>query len=132
MGRMLSEGEERSRGARTRPRTQSGEKGVADDFRLLFKAIAVEWLTGDQVVGIATKGMAHQRQVESAAFLGLPYVRHLVDEQTLQLDRLTTEISRPAIAFGVEMDVAGRRHDNPARLQRPPFAADQPHTAVID
>jgi acyl carrier protein len=32
----------------------------------------------------------------------------------------------------MEVDMAARRHDDPAWLERPPFAAHQPHGAVID
>ena len=32
----------------------------------------------------------------------------------------------------MEVDVAGRRHDDPARLERPPFAADEPYPVVVD
>jgi hypothetical protein len=32
----------------------------------------------------------------------------------------------------MEVDIAGRGHDDPLRLKRPPFAADNPDAAVID
>ena len=68
--------------------------------------------------------MAHQREVQAAAPLGLPDVRHFVDEEGLPPERLPREIVRPAAAIGMKPDVAGRRHRRIARLERPPFAAD--------
>ena len=73
-----------------------------------------------------------QRQVEAPAFLGLPDMGHLVNEEGLAVQRLLREIVGPAAAFGVEIDIAHRRHRASARLERPPFAANQLHPRIID
>src|SRR3990170_2863975 len=53
-----------------------GEECVADDFRLLLKAIAAERAAVVEDVGIAAERVAHQRQIEAAAGLRLPDVGH--------------------------------------------------------
>jgi hypothetical protein len=66
----------------THPRHSAavGEETVPDDFRLLFEAIVFEAAPGLELVAVATKGVAHQRQVESSSLLRLPDMRQLVDE----------------------------------------------------
>ena len=48
------------------------EKHVADDFRLLLEAVAIERLSWLELVGVAAEGMAHQQQIEAALGLRLP------------------------------------------------------------
>ena len=56
---------------------------MADDFGLLFDAIAVERPSRLDAIIIAAKGVAAQRQED--AFLMLPYMGHFVDEQALAI-----------------------------------------------
>lgn len=54
------------------------------NFGLLFYAVPMQrppWL---QAVMVTAQGMAHQRQVPATFLLGLPHMRHFVDEQALQ------------------------------------------------
>ena len=76
--------------------------------------------------------MPHQRQEPAPADLRLPDMRQFVDEQALQIERLGREIGRPAAVVGVEMNMPHRRHHDPARLERPPFAVDHPDARIID
>src|SRR4028119_1648393 len=48
-----------------------GNKCMADDFRLLFKAIPVERAARHKLIGIAAERVGHQRERETAAGLGL-------------------------------------------------------------
>ena len=109
-----------------------GEEAVADDFRLLFKAIVFEAPAFDQVVAIAAKGMTHQWQVKAPALLGLPYMGQLVDEDALAMQGLSSKIFRPKIGMGVEVDAAGWCHRDVARLEGPPPSADHADLRVID
>ena len=44
------------------------------------------------LIGVAAKGMAHQRQIEAPVALRLPDMGHFVDEQALQRQRRGGEI----------------------------------------
>lgn len=105
---------------------------MADHFGLLFQAISIEWTTLDHLIAVTAEGMAHQRKVESPAGLRLPDVSHFVDEQALEREPLPGKILGPDSTIGVEMDVAGRGHDDPLGLERPPFTADHPYPAIVD
>src|SRR3546814_4494727 len=48
------------------------QEGVANDLRLLLQPVAAERFARHDVVSIAAEGMAHQRQIPSAAPLRLP------------------------------------------------------------
>src|SRR5207237_6774430 len=87
-----------------------GEETVTDDFRLLFNAVAIEWLPRSQAIIITAKWVAHQRQIETAAFLRLPHMRHFVDEIALGGERFAREIVRPAAAVRMEPNGPHRRH----------------------
>src|SRR4051812_44418806 len=113
-------------------RAAVGQKTMPDDLGLLLEPVAPKGLSGFQFIRITAEGMAHQRQVETAAFLRLPDVGQLVDEEALPAKGLTREIVRPAAAVGMEPDVAHRRHCRAPRLERPPFAKKQPNLRVID
>ena len=91
-----------------------------------------QWAAFDQLIAVATEGMPHQRQIETAAGLRLPHMGHFVDEQALQRQALPGEIFGPQWAFRVEMDVARRGHDCLPGLERPPFAPDHPDPVIID
>ena len=108
------------------------KEDVADDLGLLFEPVAAERAAGDDVVPVATEGVAREREEKSATLLRLPDMGHFVDEEPLALKRLFREILRPAPTVGMEMDVAGRGHRASPRLQRPPFAAEQPHFGRVD
>ena len=82
-----------------------------------------------EVIGIAAERVAHQRQIEAAAGLRLPDMGHFVDEQALPAERLGEKSSDHRSPCGMEVDVAGRRHRRCLRLERPPFALDQPDLA---
>ena len=73
---------------------------MADDFGLLLEAVAVERLALLERVGIAAERVAHQRQVEAAACLGLPDMGHFVDKQALAAERLGGEIVGPQSPWG--------------------------------
>ena len=105
---------------------------MPDHFRLLFQAIAIERAAIDQTVAVAAERVPHERQIISAAGLRLPDMGHFVDEQALQRQPLPGKILGPQPAGGMEMDIAGRRHHHVPRLKRPPFAADDPHPAIVD
>ncbi len=57
---------------------------------------------------------------------------HFVDEETLQGEALFREVFRPQMALGMEIYIAGRRHDDSPRLERPPFASDELHSLIVD
>ena len=105
---------------------------MADNFRLLFNAIASEGLASPDRVGIAAEGVAHEREIEAAALLSLPHMGHLVNEETLAQQRLAREIFGPSAGRGVEIDASIGRHRGIFRLKRPPFALDQPNLRIID
>ena len=71
------------------------EEAMADDFRLLFKAIVLKPPALDQRISVAAEGVTHQRQVKASALLRLPHMREFVDENSLLVQRLTCEIFRP-------------------------------------
>ena len=105
---------------------------MADDFRLLLKAVAAKQPARHDLVSVFAEGMAGEGQEESSAFLRLPDVGHFMDEEALGPQRLFRKIVGPEIALRMEVDVAARRHGRVLRLERPPFAADQPDVRIID
>lgn len=109
-----------------------GEKPVTDDFRLLLKAVVLEASARLDLISVAAERVPHQRQIESPAFLRLPDMGQLVDEETLPMERLARKIVRPEVRVRVEVDVAHRGHGDALRLERPPFAADHSHALIID
>src|SRR5215212_4471933 len=54
--------------------TPACQKCVRDDLGLLFQAVALERLSGLQLIGIAAEGVPHERQIQAPALLRLPYV----------------------------------------------------------
>ena len=68
---------------------------VADDFRLLFKAVAVELTAGFDSVAVAAERMTHKRQEITPALLRLPDMGHFVDKQALQRQALGRKIVGP-------------------------------------
>lgn len=105
---------------------------MADNFRLLFKSVALERPTGLDLITVTAEGMPHQRQIEAAALLGLPDVRQLVDEETLPVKGFFCEILRPKVRMRMEVNMAHRRHRNASRLKGPPFAMDHAHSRIVD
>ena len=105
---------------------------MAHQFGLLFKPIAVEGAAFPELIGVAAEGMPHQDEVEAPARLGLPDMGHLMDEQALQRQPFFRKIFRPEVGIGMEVNIARRRHDDSARLERPPFAADELYAIVVD
>ena len=105
---------------------------MPNHFRLLFQAITPKSTALDQLIIIPAKGMAHERQVPTAARLGLPDMRHFMDEETLQRQTFIGKVAGPVRTVGVKMNISGWRHDNTAWLKRPPFAPDDPYFGVID
>lgn len=105
---------------------------MPDKLGLLLKPVSIERSPVLQPIGISAKRMAHHYQVEASACLRLPDVGHFVNEQALQRKSLFGKIIRPQRTFGVEVDVAGRGHDNALWLERPPFAPDKANTRIID
>src|SRR3546814_13666310 len=63
----------------------SQQEGMAHDLRLLLDAIAAKGLPRSDGVIVAAEGMADQREVISAAQLGLSDMRHFMDEQALHI-----------------------------------------------
>ena len=108
------------------------EASFIDDLGLLFEPVVIECPSLTKLVRIAAKRVAHQRKVKAATLLRLPDVRHLVDEEALARKWLGGKIVGPSLVGGMEVDIAGGCHDDPARLEGPPFAADHPDPAVID
>jgi hypothetical protein len=102
---------------------------MANDFSLLFNAIAMERPAGPQHIVIAAKGVAPQQQVDAG--LVLPNMRHLVDKQALLRQVRRAEIIAIMLAVWVEMDAPARRHDDATRLEPPPFSLDKTDGAII-
>ena len=109
-----------------------GEEAVTDDLCLLLEPVAVEALAVPKLITVTAKWMTHQRQIIFAMFLRLPDMGHFVDEQPLQRQWFGGEIVRPARVGGMEMDVAGRSHDDAPGLERKPSAAHDTHPRIID
>ena len=108
------------------------EEPVPHDFGLLLKPIGLEALHRLELIGVSAERVAHQRKVEPSTGLGLPDVRHLVDEQALPMQRFLRKIFRPELRMRMEMDSAHRRHRDAVRLERPPFAANHPDLRIVD
>ena len=81
---------------------------MADDFRLLLKAVTMERPAVLELVSVAAEGVAHERQIEAPARLRLPDVGQLMDEKALPMQRLAGEILRPEVRWRMEMNVAHR------------------------
>ena len=110
-----------------------GEEDVADDLRLLLEPVAVERPAVPKRIGVAAERVAHQRQIEAAAGLGLPDMGHFVDEQPLAVQRLGREILRPrGRRAGWKWILPVGAIAMPPRLERPPFAPDHPDLRIID
>ena len=105
---------------------------MANDFRLLFKAIVLEPPSLDERIAVLAKWVTHQRQVKSPASLRLPHMRELVDENALFAQVFAGEIFRPQVRMRVEMDVSRRRHSDVAWLEGPPAAAKHPDPRIVD
>ena len=105
---------------------------MPDNLGLLLKPIIFEPSTRLKLIVVPAEGMAHQRQVETAALLRLPDMRQLVDEKTLPMQGLLAEIVRPEVAVRVKVDVAHRGHCDALRLERPPLAADHSDFRIVD
>ena len=60
------------------------QETVADDLGLLFEPIAVEAAAKFELIAVAAERMTHQREVIFSVLLGLPDVRHFVDEEALE------------------------------------------------
>ena len=69
------------------------EEAVADDFRLLLKAIVARRPPRLQLIAVAAERVPHQRKIEAPALLRLPDMRELVDEEALPVERLRAEKS---------------------------------------
>ena len=96
---------------------------MADDFRLLLKAVVLERPAGLQAVAVAAERMAHQRQVEAPALLRLPDVGHFVNEQALPMERLAAKSSDQRSPWGWKWmlpigAIADRRGWNGHHLRR--------------
>ena len=128
----LTEWKDFARRTHRRLPTAVGEKTMPDDLRLLLEAIVFEPPAGLQLVAVAAEGVAHQRQVETAALLRLPDMGQLMNEEPLPMQRLPRKVLRPQVRMRMEMDMPHRRHGDAARLERPPLAADHPHLRIID
>ncbi len=109
-----------------------GEKAVADQFGLLLKAVAIEPPSLGETIGVTTKGVTHQRQIKAPMVLRLPNVGHFVNEQPLEREGSGGEIVAVEIAGGVEVNVAGWRHDDAFGLKQPPLAPDDVDARIID
>src|SRR4029079_11544278 len=76
------------------------EEAMADDFRLLLKAIILEAPPRLQLIAVTAERVPHQREIEAPALLRLPDMRELVDEKTLPVERLRAEILGPEVRMG--------------------------------
>jgi len=56
---------------------------VPDNFGLLLEAVALERFSPLEPIVVAAERVAHQREVEAASLLGLPYVGQLMDKEAL-------------------------------------------------
>ena len=119
---------DRRRADNAQPLTQ--HEIMADDFGLLFDAVAFERPAGPDRVIIAAERVA--REGEENALLMLPDVHHLVNEQALVADMRRTEIVAVDPAFGVKPDRAIGCHRHAARLEQPIFARVDAHRVIID
>ncbi len=98
---------------------------MAHDLGLLLDAVSRERPPRLEAIGITAERVAAQDEAE--ARLVLPDMRHLVDEQRLIVEIGGAEAGSIARARRVEIDVSARRHDDIARLQRPPAASPDAH-----
>ena len=96
--------------ARRTPR--SARKAMADDLRLLLQPVAVERPARHQLIGIAAEGVAHQRQIKRPRVCVCQTWVISWMSRPCSASGAAREIVRPARVGGVEMDVAGRRHDD--------------------
>ncbi len=96
-----------------RPVTQ--KKYMPNDFGLLLQPILVELPSRFQAVIITAKGVSPQRQ--AYAFLMLPHMHQLMDEQALQAEAGVAKIATIKIALGMKPYMPVRGHDNAARLK---------------
>src|SRR3546814_20120056 len=78
------------------------QEGVANDLRLLLQPVAAERFARHDVVSIAAEGMAHQRQIPTAAPLRMPYMGHLMDEMSLDGQRDVATIGAETADFRLE------------------------------
>src|SRR5690606_2358080 len=108
------------------------QEGVADDLRLLLDAVPFELPAWLEAVIVAAPGMAVQDQVPVAPALGLPNVRHLMDEQPLAIRPHGGEIVAISVAKRMKMKVPARRHRDATRLKRKELAAADRHLRVVD
>ncbi|VWX51556.1 hypothetical protein NOVOSPHI9U_40231 [Novosphingobium sp. 9U] len=108
------------------------QKHVPHDLGLLLQAIALQPPPRSQHIIVAAQRMAHQGQVPAAAMLGLPDVRHLMQEQRLRLQASMRKIIYIKRRARVEVDVAGRCHQRVHRLEREPAAALHPYRLAVD
>ncbi len=106
------------------------QERVADNFGLLFDAIAAQGKAGCECIFIPAKRVTPQDQVNPR--LLLPDMRHFVDKQALVIDTAFAEIAAIEIAFGVKPDVAIGRHRHTTRLEKSPFAIVDANRCVID
>src|SRR5690554_2366100 len=103
---------------------------MPDNLCLLFNAIFGKGLAGDQVIIITAERVPGERQEN--ALLVLPDMDHFMNEQALQAKARVAIIIAEKAAFGMEPDIAIRRHSHAARVKGPPFAVVYPHRPVID
>ncbi len=103
---------------------------MCDDFGLLFDAVTVKWPARLDGIVIPAPRVSPQRQEQPA--LVLPDMHHFVNEQRLVIKVRHGEIVAIAGAFGVEVNVAGRRHHRITRLKKGPFAPGDPNTHIVN
>lgn len=89
---------------------------MADDFRLLFDTITVERPSRSYAVTVPAPWVPPKRQIETSIALRLPYMRHLVQEKSLQGSFGIGKIVAIVRRFRVEVDMPAWGHRDFPRL----------------
>jgi len=107
------------------------QESMANNFGLLLYPVVHQSPARRQPIAVAAERVATERQIPPSAPLRLPDMRHLVQEQRLQIERAGSKIIAIKRARSSEMEMPARRHRDMARLQRPPAPAVDPHPRTI-
>jgi len=103
---------------------------VANDFRLLLNAVAIECPAGFDDVAVAAEWMAPKDEVH--ALLMLPDVDQFVDQVSLRADGIAREAIAIGAALRMEVNRTAWGHRHLTRLKRKPLLADDADAVQID
>lgn len=108
------------------------KESVTYDFRLLFDPVSVESPSRLEVVVISAPWVTTKDEIPVSTRLGLPDMRHLVDEMRLPFQRRGGEVIAIPLCKWMEMQVSARSHRDIAGLERKPLATLDGHTGIVD